>query len=190
MPDDVPSPAGDFPPLETERLVLRCLAAGDADFVFRHFSDPEVTRFLLDEDPLTHRSQAEELIRSYLEPTGKTHNRWAIARRTDAALIGTCGFHRWDKRHRRAEIGYDLAPDCWGRGMMAEALREMIRYGFDRMQLNRIDALVYTENTRSIRLLERLSFQREGLLRDYYCTRGKYFDHVIYSLLKNHGKSR
>ena len=178
------TPADDFPPLETERLVLRGLVLDDTDFVFRHFSDSEVTRFLLDEDPLTLRSQAEELIGTYLEPNGQTFNRWGIAQKADGALIGTCGFHKWDKRHRKAEIGYDLAPEFWGRGLMAEALREIIRHGFDRMQLNRIDALVYTENTRSARLLDKLSFQQEGLLRDYFFARGRYFDHAIYSVLK------
>ncbi len=184
------TPTGDFPPLETKRLILRRLTLDDTDFVFRHFSDPEMTRFLLDEDPLTDRSQAEQLIRSYLDPIGKTYNRWAIVRKSDAALIGTCGFHKWDKRHHRAEIGYDLTPDAWGRGLMAEAVREMIRHGFESMRLNRIDALVYPENARSLRLLEKLSFKKEGLLRDYYRARGEYFDHAIYSLLNNNRETR
>ena len=65
----------------------------------------------------------------------------------------------------RAEIGYDLNPECWGQGFMAEALVAAINHGIDSMKLNRIDALVYIKNDRSVRLLQRLGFKQEGLLR-------------------------
>ena len=58
----------DFPQLETNRLVLRRLTLKDVDFIFQHFSNPDVNRFLLDDDPVTRREQAEELIQFYLEP--------------------------------------------------------------------------------------------------------------------------
>ena len=174
----------DFPPLETDRLILRPLTLKDTDFVFQHFSDPAVTRYLLDEPPLTERAQAQALIQFYLEPRGKTYNRWGIVRKADDRLIGTCGTHKWDRRHFRAEIGYDLSPNWWGQGYMAEALRAVIQNGFGRMGLNRIDALVYTENGRSIRLLQRLGFQEEGILRDYFCLNGRFYDHCLLSLLQ------
>jgi len=174
----------DFPTLETERLNLRQLTLEDTDFVFRHFSDPAVTRYLMDEPPVTDHAQAREIIQFYLEPAGKTHNRWGIFRKSDRQPIGTCGYHKWNKRYFRAEIGFDLGPGFWGQGYMTEALRLVITHGFERMKLNRIDALVYVENDRSIRLLQRLGFKQEGLLRDYFYLDGRFYDHYLLALLQ------
>jgi ribosomal-protein-alanine N-acetyltransferase len=99
-------------------------------------------------------------------------------------LIGTVGYHKWEKAYFRAEIGYDLSPDCWGQGYMTEALRAVISHGFERMGLNRIDALVYIHNDRSTQLLQRLGFRQEGLLRDYFCLNGIFFDHYLFALLR------
>jgi len=180
----------DFPTLETERLLLRQLTREDTDFVFQHFSDSAVTQYLMDEPPVTEFSQAEEIVQFYLEPVGKTYNRWGIVRKSDDQPIGTCGYHKWDKRYFRAEIGYDLGPDHWGEGYMTEALRSIIANGFERMGLNRIDALVYVENEHSIRLLQKLNFKQEGTLRDYFCLNGKFYDHHIFALLKKEWKAK
>ena len=174
----------DFPNLETERLILRPLTLEDADFVFQHFSDPAVTQYLMDEPPLTEYAQAQEIIRFYLEPAGKTYNRWGLVRKSDHQLIGTCGYHKWDKRYFRAEIGYDLSPGFWGQGYMAEALRAVLQNGFERMGLNRIDALVSIENDRSVRLLQQAGFKLEGILRDYFFLDGKFYDHYLFALLQ------
>ncbi len=131
-----------FPSLETERLILRQMTLEDTDFVFKHFSDSAVSQYLMDEPPVTEYAQAQEIIQFYLEPEGKTHNRWVMVRKSDHQPIGTCGYYKWDKRYFRAEIGYDLRPSFWGQGYMTEALRAVISNGFERMRLNRIDAVV------------------------------------------------
>lgn len=177
-------PAIYFPALQTDRLVLRQLTTEDIDFVFEHFRDPRVTQYLMDEPPLADYVQAQAIIDFYTEPEGKTHNRWALVRKSDGRLIGTCGYHKWVTAHSRAEIGYDLSPDWWGQGYMTEALRAVIRHGFARMGLNRIDALVYVENARSIQLLQRLGFRQEGLLRDYFCQDSVFYDHSLFALLR------
>ena len=71
---------------------------------------------------------------------------------------------------------------------MTEALRTVIQNGFGRMGLNRIDALVYTENDRSILLLQRLGFQEEGILRDFFYLNGRFYDHYLLSLLQREWK--
>ena len=180
----------ELPSLETERLLLRPLSALDLEFVFRHFSDPHVSRYLLDEEPLTTREQAQAIIDFYVLPGRKPYNRWVIVRKTDARPIGTCGYHQWRSAHRRAEIGYDLEEASWRQGIMTEALQTMLRYGFEQMGLNRVEALVYVENQASIRLLERLGFQREGLLRQYFRQGDTYYDHWLLSLLKGEWKFR
>lgn len=174
----------ELPSLETERLLLRPLGMGDLEFVFRHFSDPDVNRYLLDEEPLTTREQAQAIIDFYSLPGRKSYNRWVLVRKMDAHPVGTCGYHQWQTTHHRAEIGYDLEKASWKQGIMTEALRVILSYGFEQMELNRVEALVYVENDASIRLLERLGFQKEGVLRQYFRRGNIYYDHWLLSLLK------
>ncbi|MHC5209869.1 MAG: GNAT family N-acetyltransferase [Planctomycetota bacterium] len=176
--------------LETERLVLRPLEDGDAEFVFRHFSDPDVTRHLLDSPPLREQSEAKEMIRFYKTYEAGRANRWCIVRKADKTAIGTCGFHCHALPHRRAEIGYDLGPSAWGQGFMTEALGAALDHGFGPMGLHRIEAIVFRDNVRSVRLLARLGFQPEGTLRDYLLHDGEFFDHTLYALLGEEWASR
>ena len=130
------------------------------------------------------REEAQAIVDFYVSPGPKTYNRWVIVRKADVQAIGTCGFHRWNKQHRRAEIGYDLARSAWRQGFMTEALTAVLEHGFAWMQLNRIEGLVHTENEASIRLLERLGFQKEGLLRQYFRQGDNYHDHWLLALLR------
>lgn len=110
--------------------------------------------------------------------------RWAIARRDDGNVIGSCGFVHWDLTAARAEIGYEIAPQCQGQGLMREALTAMLHFGFGPMQLNRIEAFVVPENEPSVRLLRRLGFQQEGFLREYGFWKKRFHDQLLLSLLK------
>jgi len=83
-----------FPPLETERLILRQLLSEDTDFVFHHFGDPAVTQYLLDEPSVTEYSQAEEIVQFYANPDRATHNRWILIRKSDQQPIGTVGYYK------------------------------------------------------------------------------------------------
>lgn len=177
-----------FPPLETQRLLLRNLTREDTDFVFSHFSDSAVSQYLMDQPPLSEYEEAQEIIRFYRDPEAKKRNRWGIVRKADNQLIGTCGYHNWRQRDRRAEVGYDLSPACWGQGYMAEALPVILSNGFARMGLNRIGALVYTGNTRSVQLLQKLGFQIEGTLRDYHYLNDMFHDHYLFALLRRDWK--
>ncbi|HWQ45986.1 MAG TPA: GNAT family protein [Longilinea sp.] len=173
-----------FPDLETERLLLRQLTFEDTEFVFKHFSDPQVTQYLMDEPPVADRDEARGIISFFMDPEGKRQNRWGLVRKSDQRMIGTIGFHRWEKAYHRCDIGYDLSPDCWGHGYMSEALKTVLHSGFDRMDLHRMDAYVYTGNPRSYGLLEKFGFKKEGLLRDYFFLNGSYYDHYLFGLLR------
>lgn len=178
-----------YPKLQTPRLALRALRMEDADFLFSEWSDPAVTYFMHDEEPLQTREQAEEFLRPLQTPEKIPNLKWwGIELKADGRLIGTCGYFRWNQQHHRAEIGYDLCSDAWGQGLMPEALQVLIRYGFEEMDLNRIEAMTHIENQRSQRVLTKLGFQREGLLREYYCRDGIYNDQTQYSLLKSEWK--
>ena len=175
----------DFPRLETDRLILREMTLADVDFYFRHFNNEKVVEGSCFPGPKALEAAKEELelycIRPFTENRGI---RWGIARKGNEALIGTCGYYNWNKTSRRAEIGYDLEPAHWGEGIMTEALRAVLRYGFVETGLNRVQAIIDSENVRSIKLVESLGFKKEGVLRQNSYFRGRFRDEVSFSLLK------
>ncbi|NIK67817.1 GNAT family N-acetyltransferase [Paenibacillus sp. BK720] len=174
-----------FPVLETDRLHLREITGGDIADIFACFSNKQVTRYY-GQEALERMDQAQALIdyfaAGYAEKRGI---RWGIERKGTMGLIGTIGFHLWSPKHRRAEIGYELLPESWRNGYASEAISAVLRYGFRELGLNRIGAVVFTDNVASSRLLAKLGFQQEGILRDYMVQYGKAHDTYIYSLL-NH----
>ncbi|MFF2479514.1 GNAT family N-acetyltransferase [Paenibacillus sp. NPDC058071] len=180
-----------FPDLKTERLLLRELTAGDAESLFRYFSDDRVTDYY-DLETFTETSQALALIETW--QAGWRQDiclRFGIALSHDPSnIIGTCGFHGWRREHSRTQIGYELNPAYWGKGIMAEALAAVIEFGFEQMGWNRIEALIHSANDRSRQLLEKSGFREEGYLREYYWEKGKFIDAVIFSMLSNEYKSR
>lgn len=173
-----------FPTLRTKRLVLRPIARTDTPFIVRHFLDPQVQRYLLDEELFTTEAQAAAIIDFYLERPDLPYNRWIVVRKSDGEPLGTCGFHRWKPQHQRAEIGYDLSPASWGHGYMREAVRAMLAHGFGTLELHRIEAIVAVANAPSANLLCRLGFQREAILRDYYFRDGVFHDHQLFACLR------
>lgn len=173
-----------IPNLETERLILRSLSDSDVQFIYQHFSDDDVCRYLYDSEPLTSIEEAQELIDFYTDPSQDNRNRWCIIEKTSGTSIGTCGFHRWNKVDNIAEIGYDLQGSAWGHGYMSEAMKAALDAGFAHMNLNRIEAFTYVENERSVKLLERLGFMTEGVVRDKHLFRGTYYDHFCCSILR------
>jgi ribosomal-protein-alanine N-acetyltransferase len=178
-----------FPILETPRLLLRRLGPGDAEALLRIQQDPQVTRFL-GRDPDTSLEQILkriELVDSNVrESAGIT---WALVLRETGALIGTAGLWRWVKPHRYAEIGYQLASAYWGRGLMTEALLPVLRYGFEVMEVHRIEGNTDPQNGASARVLEKLGFQQEARLRENWFYNGAFTDSVIYGLLRREFKS-
>lgn len=136
-------------------------------------------------DPFTSLEDALEEIAWYdsiiEEGTGV---RWGITLTGQDEVISSCGFLNVSAKHQRAEIGFELSSNHWGRGIAGEALRAVVRHGFTQLGFHRIEALVEPANTASQQLLERVGFTREGLLRGYEFTRGKYDDLYMYSLLE------
>lgn len=153
----------DFPQLETKRLVLRELRQSDAEAVFRNYSEDTAKYFIY--EPFSHLEQALDLIKAFTEEfnRGKTIM-WAIALKETDTCIGTCGY--MFKSNSKVEIGYDLAREHWGKGLMSEALRAILTYGFDRLGIRKINADTLSSNTRSINLLKRLGFQLDDVRKD------------------------
>ena len=183
---------GEFPRLETERLVLRRMTLDDAEFYLRHFSDPDIVELTAFEGPRDIEAARAELLAYCIENFDRnTGIRWGISLKPDPALIGTCGFHQWVKAGGyHARIGYDLAAAHRRKGIMTEALAAMIAYGFSEMRLHRIEALVDPRNVGSVRTLEKLGFRRDGVLREDMFFRGRFVDDAVYSLLEHEWRGR
>lgn len=173
-----------FPILETERLLLRKLSDSDADILFPYWSCPEVTEYFTME-PFKQRQEAVEMIQLLNSLYDKDDAiRWGLVIKNTGMLCGTCGFHNLRPEHKRAEIGYEIGKQYWGQGIMAEALRKILEYGFSNMSFNRIEAFINKGNQKSMNLVEKLGFLQDGLLREYEFARGSYVDQYCYSLLK------
>ena len=110
---------------------------------------------------------------------------WGVARHSDKTIIGTCTLAHVDAQNRRAEIGFVLRRDQWGQGYMSEATHRLLRFAFEELQLHRLEADVDPRNEASIRLLERLGFQREGYLRERWFVGQEVSDTVFYGLLRS-----
>src|SRR5699024_4816900 len=112
----------------------------------------------------------------------RTGIRWGMTLKDEERIIGSCGFLNIHPKHYRTEVGYELSKDYWGKGIADEALKAVISYGFQHFQLERIEALIEPENVRSLKLIEKQGFKREGLLRHYEFTCGKFDDLYMYSI--------
>jgi ribosomal-protein-alanine N-acetyltransferase len=179
-----------FPTLKTRRLVLRQVTVKDAPWYFEHFNTKEIVEGQ-DHGGPRDLSEARAELKLYFVDVFKLKRgiRWGITVKGDDKLIGSAGFYKWVQPERyQAEMGYDLNPVFWGKGIMTEALSAIIQYGFDHMGLHRIEVLIPHHNRRSQKLVQGLGFKREGVLRDHYFIEGRFEDDVIFSLLKGEWK--
>jgi ribosomal-protein-alanine N-acetyltransferase len=177
-----------FPEIRTERLILRQPTTKDAEWYFGHFSRPEIVWGGGEPGPKDMKAAREEF-KEYLTDLYRRRRgfRWIITLRGEEKPIGTLGFYKWaPSASYQAEMGYDLQKEHWGKGIMTEAMNAVIDFGFERMGLNRIEVYIMPRNKRSIRLVKRLGFKREGLLRQrYFDEFGNFADDILFSMLKS-----
>ncbi len=158
-----------FPRIETERLILREITHDDTGAIFRNFSDPEVPKWF-SEQPLTETDQATNFVEDFMtefeQGKGLT---WAITLKENGTLIGTCGYGEIEAGNR-GEIGFDLAKEHWGQGIMCESLKPVIGYGFSVLRLSVVQAHIDSNNDRARHLLDKLGFQSDHVSDDshYY----------------------
>ncbi|MBE0691216.1 MAG: GNAT family N-acetyltransferase [Anaerolineae bacterium] len=173
-----------FPVLETPRLRLREMLPSDAEGMMSFRGEYEVTKYNSGA-PYQDIAQARVAIEGITEDfvAGRTL-RWGITLKEEDAIIGQIGYNYWARRDHRAAVGFDLKRVLWGRGFMPEALHAIIRFGFKRMQLNRIDADANVSNVASQRVLAKVGFVREGLQRQQYYEDGVFHDLAIFGLLR------
>ena len=173
-----------LPLLDGERVRLRAYRDDDIGAIYAAYSDPKVMRYW-SYPPWTERSQAEAYLKRDRDYTGDDMLAWAIASHEDDTLIGTVTLLGIDRAQGRADVGYALAAAHWGHGYAQEAVRLALAHAFDALQLRRIEADVDPRNAGSCKLLERLGFKREGLLRERWLVNGELQDSAIFGLLQD-----
>ena len=174
-----------MPTLYTERLSLRAMHPIDAEDMFDYARRPEVTKYLL-----WREHKDVEYTRDYLNYISGRYALgsffdWALIDRESRRMIGTCGFTRIDTANNSAEIGYVLNPDFHRRGLGSEAVRRILKFGFEELGLQRIEARFMQGNEASLALMKSVGMTFEGYMRDLMLVKGEYRTIGVSSILRS-----
>ncbi len=169
--------------IQTSRLILKGITPAFINEIFESCTKQEIMTLF------NSGESGYELLRQMHEMGMETHRismfYFLLVDKVSQTTIGDCGFHSWNKTHRRAELFYNLWDDSHKRqGIMSEALAEVLAYGFKKMNLHRIEAMAAKENHASVNLLKRFGFSWEGTMREDYVVDGVPDDSECYSLLQ------
>jgi len=178
--------------ITTPRLILREIVADDWPAVLAYQSDPRYYRYYA----WTERTDAD--VREFtamLTGMRDKHDprrefQLAITLAGDPTLIGNCGIRRKPENEWEADIGYELHHEYWGRGYATEAITAMVEFGFRELGLHRVSALCNAENERSWRVMERIGMKREGLLRETNSFKGRWWDALVYGVLREEWETK
>ena len=174
-----------MPTLSTERLLLRPMHPMDAEDMYDYARRSEVTRYLL-----WREHEDISFTRDYLNYIGRRYALgdfydWAIVERESRKMIGTCGFTKIDTANNSAEIGYVLNPDFHRRGFGSKAVKEILKFGFEELSLNRIEARFMQGNEASLSLMKSVGMTFEGYMRDFIFVKGSYRTVGVSSILRS-----
>ncbi|MEM9546949.1 MAG: GNAT family N-acetyltransferase [Bacteroidota bacterium] len=173
-----------YPILESERTILRQFDASDLIHVFKGLSHPEVIKYYgVSFLTLEATKEQMEWFRD-LERT-ETGIWWAICKESSGEFLGAGGLCELSKEHKKAEIGFWLLPEYWGKGYMSEVMPLILNYAFDVLHLHRIEGFVESENENCKRAMKRLNFTLEGTMRDSEIKNGQFISVDIYSKINS-----
>jgi [ribosomal protein S5]-alanine N-acetyltransferase len=173
-----------FPKFQTERLFLERLTSAHLNDLFEIRSNPVTMRFI--PRPVAKTTEDAQVLIDMIDEGINANEKinWGLFTKDTGKLIGVAGYVRVNKSNARAEVGYVLNSAYHQRGLMKEALDKILEYGFNTLNFNCIEAIIDPENIPSVRLIEKLDFMREGLLRDFTYHNEKFSDAFIFSKLK------
>ena len=172
-----------LPTLTTDRLILRKMLVSDYKDMFDYSSRPETSRYLLWTPHDSPKFSKRYL--SYLQGQYRDENFYDFALEDKATkkMIGTCGFTSFDLENNAAEVGYVLHPEYWGKGLAAEALKRLMRFGFTELRLHRLIAKIIDENEASKRVAEKCGFRHEATHKNSMMIKGEYRTICEYAIL-------
>lgn len=177
-----------LPEITTPRLILRGIRMSDARDIYEYSRDPLVARHVLWE---AHQSihQTRAYIRYVLRQyRSGMPSSFCIELKETGKVIGTIGFMWISSENRSGEVGYSLSRDCWNQGYMTEALAAILRFGFETLNLNRIEAQHETDNPASGRVMIHVGMGKEGTLRSRLYNKSRFVDVELYAILREDWK--
>jgi len=171
-----------LPTLETERLILRKLEYSDKSDIFEYAKNPEVAKYVMWEH---HQEEIDTI--AFLNVIYDAYNKnepssWGIKLKENSKIIGTIGFVKWDKVSKIGEIGYALSQEYWGKGIITEAVKEIVKLGFNKMELQKITAHCIAENLGSKKVLLKSGFKFDGFFPKQATVKGKLVDIKWFSI--------
>lgn len=172
-------------PLETQRTQLRRFRIEDSPAVYQGWGKLEECSRYFPWGPMPSPDFAQEKVKGWVEryPEG-SYYQWAIVEKESGQLIGVVNLHSVDGANHLAETSYILSPAYWGRGIMTEVLREVLRFAFEEVGLHRVEADCFVGNEASKRVLEKCGMTCEGVSREKYWKDGGYLDAFCYAILQ------
>lgn len=169
--------------LQTNRFELRVIVDDDINNVYRGLSNPEVIKYY-GVSFMTLESTREQMEWYANLLATKTGIWWGIYTKDTNEFCGAGGLNDVDAQHRKAEIGFWLLPEYWGRGILKEVMPHIFDYGFEDLHLNRIEGFVDGGNDKCKRAIEKVNFKYEGTMRQAEYKDGQPIDVAIYARLK------
>jgi len=171
-----------LPTLKTDRLTLRKLVYSDQEQIFAYSKNPNVAEHVI---WYPHKTEFDTIQFLNIVYEAYNHNKaapWGIQWKANGEIIGTAGFVNWDREKREAEIGYALSEEFWKRGIISEAVKEIVKFGFERMNLFKIVARCKPANIGSYKVLEKCRFTYNGLIENQMLIKGELEDMRMYSI--------
>jgi ribosomal-protein-alanine N-acetyltransferase len=172
------------PMLSSRRLQLRQFRDEDADAMHQCFGNPEAMRFW-DHPVHTKRIETERAVRRFIDCTPSYYRFWAVADAKTDRCLGMVNYHDGHMRSKRVTIGYIIDPAHHRKGIATEAVSAMLDFCFGELGIHRVQAFIHPDNTASRRLVEKLGFRREGLLRDNLRVMGVWRDDILFAVLES-----
>lgn len=173
--------------IETERLILRRFKPSDAEYMFKNWAtDSEVNKFLSwnsHKDLNETKRIVDSWVNNYVN--NNCYN-WAIELKNIGEIIGQISLVGLNEKYCSCEVGYNVGRLVWGKGIMTESLKAVIRYLFCETGMNRIEAKYNTLNQASGRVMQKSGMKHEGILRQAQVDKnGHFYDLAVYSILKS-----
>jgi ribosomal-protein-alanine N-acetyltransferase len=175
--------SGHHPALTTRRLKMRQIDAADLPNIFKGLSNPDIVKYYGVRYDSLEATQDQMLWFAELEQKG-TGVWWAVCDRKNGKFLGAGGFNNLEAAHQKAEIGFWLLPEYWGKGFMKESLPVICQFGFEQLNLHRIEGFVEAENTNCKRAMAKLDFVHEGTMKDCEVKDGRFISLDIYAMVK------
>ncbi|MFC4409693.1 GNAT family N-acetyltransferase [Chungangia koreensis] len=179
-----------FPQLETARLLLTEVNEENASSMFEIFSNPDVVKYY-GMDAFETVEQAQGMVKHFRQGfEAKRSMRWGMIMKETNQFIGTIGLNLLNLTSKKAEIGFEIHPDYWRNGYTYEAAIAVLEYSFKELQLQRLGAVTFVDNTASQGLLKKIGFQYEGTLRNYLFQNNQVYDGLLFSILPSEWENR